>query len=225
MALVAVTRSSSPRRWSRSRRSLHLEHPGVIAPTTFDFQLARGVGSTITSIARSALNALTFEKSTRSSPRPSSGSIRIAEVRAVVITGRGRGFCSGGDQDDIIKELLGRDTPALVAFTRATAPVDRSDPRVQAPGDRRDQRHRRRRGRGDRGRVRSAGRRGDGAVRLHLPEGRVVRRRHGRDVSVAAHRRPRSRERAAVPRRRDRLRSTRIGSASSIASCPMATRP
>ena len=41
-------------------------------------------------------------------------------VRAVVITGRGRGFCSGGDQDDIIKHLLGRDTPALLAFTRAT---------------------------------------------------------------------------------------------------------
>ena len=41
-------------------------------------------------------------------------------MRAIVITGRGRGFCSGGDQDDIIKQLLGRDTPALLAFTRAT---------------------------------------------------------------------------------------------------------
>ena len=41
-------------------------------------------------------------------------------MRAVVIAGRGSGFCSGGDQDDIIKHLLGRDTPALLAFTRAT---------------------------------------------------------------------------------------------------------
>ena len=44
----------------------------------------------------------------------------LDEVRAIVITGRGRAFCSGGDQDDIIKHLLGRDTPGLVAFTRAT---------------------------------------------------------------------------------------------------------
>src|SRR5256885_7949342 len=43
-----------------------------------------------------------------------------AATRAIVITGKGRGFCSGGDQDDIIKHLLGRDTPGLLAFTRAT---------------------------------------------------------------------------------------------------------
>jgi enoyl-CoA hydratase/carnithine racemase len=43
-----------------------------------------------------------------------------AATRAIVITGRGRGFCSGGDQDDIIKHLLGRTTPELLAFTRST---------------------------------------------------------------------------------------------------------
>ncbi len=42
------------------------------------------------------------------------------EARAVVITGRGRGFCSGGDQDDIIAELFARDMEGLVEFTRTT---------------------------------------------------------------------------------------------------------
>jgi enoyl-CoA hydratase/carnithine racemase len=90
----------------------------VIAPTTFDFQLARGV-ATITLDRPKRLNALTFE-SYKELAETFEQLDSIAEVRAVVITGRGRGFCSGGDQDDIIKELLGRDTPALVAFTRAT---------------------------------------------------------------------------------------------------------
>ena len=84
----------------------------------FGYELASGI-TTITLDRPNRLNALTFEiyrelaeKFERLDGDPS--------VRAIVITGRGRGFCSGGDQDDIIKELLGRDTPALVAFTRAT---------------------------------------------------------------------------------------------------------
>jgi len=90
----------------------------VIAPTTFDFKLEAGV-ATITLDRPMRLNALTFE-SYKELAETFEQLDTSAEVRAVVITGRGRGFCSGGDQDDIIKELLGRDTPALVAFTRAT---------------------------------------------------------------------------------------------------------
>jgi enoyl-CoA hydratase/carnithine racemase len=44
----------------------------------------------------------------------------VAEVRAVVLTGRGRGFCSGGDQHDIIADLFARDMAGLVEFTRLT---------------------------------------------------------------------------------------------------------
>ena len=58
---------------------------------------------------------------------------RDDDVRAIVITGRGSGFCSGGDQDDIIKHLLGRDTPALLAFTRATGRLIEAMRRCRRP--------------------------------------------------------------------------------------------
>ena len=90
----------------------------MIAPSSFAFELARCV-ATITLDRPDRLNALTFEVY-RELAEVFEQLGREDDVRAIVITGRGRGFCSGGDQDDIIKHLLGRDTPALLAFTRAT---------------------------------------------------------------------------------------------------------
>lgn len=89
-----------------------------LTPSSFSYAVT-GKVATLTLDRPQRLNALTFEVYRELAETFE----RLAdedEVRAVVITGRGRGFCSGGDQDDIIKHLLGRDTPALLAFTRAT---------------------------------------------------------------------------------------------------------
>jgi enoyl-CoA hydratase/carnithine racemase len=75
--------------------------------------------ATITLNRPERLNALTFEvykelKDTfmRLDTEPG--------VRAIIITGAGRAFCSGGDVEDIIGALLGRDLKALQEFTRLT---------------------------------------------------------------------------------------------------------
>lgn len=90
----------------------------VPVPQSFALGFERGI-ATITLDREKRLNALTFEVYAELAETFEQLD-RNEAVRAIVITGRGRGFCSGGDQDDIIKHLLGRDTPALLAFTRAT---------------------------------------------------------------------------------------------------------
>ena len=45
------------------------------------------------------------------------------EVRVLVVTGTGDGFCSGGDVNDIIGRLLESDTKRLLEFTRMTGAV------------------------------------------------------------------------------------------------------
>jgi enoyl-CoA hydratase/carnithine racemase len=42
------------------------------------------------------------------------------EVRAVILTGTGRAFCSGGDVEKIIGELFQRDFEGMVRFTKLT---------------------------------------------------------------------------------------------------------
>lgn len=51
---------------------------------------------------------------------------RERSVRALVIGGEGRGFCSGGDVDDIIGATLAMDTARLLDFNRMTGQVVRA---------------------------------------------------------------------------------------------------
>ncbi len=75
--------------------------------------------ATITLNRPERLNALTFEvyKELRDTFRALDTE---PGVRAIVITGAGRAFCSGGDVEDIIGALLGRDLNALHEFTQLT---------------------------------------------------------------------------------------------------------
>lgn len=54
-------------------------------------------------------------------------------VRAVVLTGAGRAFCSGGDVKDIIGELFARDMRGLVEFTRVTGALIRNMRALRKP--------------------------------------------------------------------------------------------
>ncbi len=88
-------------------------------PTSFVFELSDSGVATITLNRPERLNALTFEVY-RELTDTFAGLKDEPDVRAVVITGAGRAFCSGGDVHDIIGELFSRDMEGLLEFTRMT---------------------------------------------------------------------------------------------------------
>jgi enoyl-CoA hydratase/carnithine racemase len=95
-----------------------------VTPRTFDYA-EDGALAFITLNRPDRLNALTFEVYAELRDWFAGiGSRR--EIKAIVITGRGRGFCSGGDVDAIIGELVKRDAAELVEFTRMTGALIRN---------------------------------------------------------------------------------------------------
>ncbi len=71
------------------------------------------------------LNALTFDA--YADLRDLFGELpHRGDVRAVVLTGRGRGFCSGGDVEEIIGELVKLEAAELLQFTRMTGAAIRA---------------------------------------------------------------------------------------------------
>jgi enoyl-CoA hydratase/carnithine racemase len=92
-------------------------------PTTFRYEEA-GAIATITLNRPDRLNALTFDVYAELSDLFQALTSRQG-IKCVVITGEGRGFCSGGDVEAIIGQLLNRNMVELIAFTRMTGALIR----------------------------------------------------------------------------------------------------
>ena len=58
---------------------------------------------------------------------------REDQVRCVLITGQGRGFCSGGDVEEIIGKLLSRGSKAMTDFARMTGDLTRNICELRKP--------------------------------------------------------------------------------------------
>jgi enoyl-CoA hydratase/carnithine racemase len=90
----------------------------------FDFELDDGV-ATVTFSRPDKLNALTFDiyADLRDllAELPHRG-----DARVLVLTGEGRGFCSGGDVEEIIGELQTMPAARLLEFTRMSGAVVRA---------------------------------------------------------------------------------------------------
>lgn len=91
----------------------------MFTPKSFLFDKTAAGVATITLNRPERLNALTFEVY-RELTDTFAALKDERDVRAVVIAGAGRAFCSGGDVHDIIGELFSRDMAGLLAFTRMT---------------------------------------------------------------------------------------------------------
>ena len=97
----------------------------------FDYEERDGVG-TLSFSRPERLNSLTFD--VYADIRDLTDSLRRRQdVRVLVIQGRGRGFCSGGDVDEIIAELLKMGTRDVYEFARMTGACVRNLREIPQP--------------------------------------------------------------------------------------------
>ncbi len=97
----------------------------------FDYEEREGV-ATLTFSRPERLNSLTFE--VYANIRDLTDSLRQRhDIRVLVIRGHGRGFCSGGDVDEIIAELLKRGTRDVYDFARMTGACVRNLREIPQP--------------------------------------------------------------------------------------------
>src|SRR5262245_66296001 len=91
---------------------------------TFDLRVEEGV-ATVTFARPQTLNSLTFDVYAELERLAAECQTEEA-VRVLVLTGTGKGFCSGGDVHEIIGELFKRDVKGMLQFTRMTGAVVRN---------------------------------------------------------------------------------------------------
>ena len=97
----------------------------------FAWDINEGVG-VLTLDRPDRLNALTFD--VYADLVKLTGELENSrDVKSVVITGRGRGFCSGGDRRDIMGPLLAGDMEKTLAFTRMTCDLVRNMRKMPQP--------------------------------------------------------------------------------------------
>jgi enoyl-CoA hydratase/carnithine racemase len=96
----------------------------MMSPKSFLYEVREGVAE-ITLNRPERLNALTFEVYRELTD--AFGALQSDDsVRAVVVTGAGRAFCSGGDVRDIIADLQTLDVSGHLEFTRLTCELIRN---------------------------------------------------------------------------------------------------
>ena len=97
----------------------------------FDFAVADGV-ATVTLNRPEKLNPLTFDSYADLRDLVLQLPYRD-DVRVLVIRGAGKGFCAGGDVDEIIGELITMRPRELIGFTRMTGDLIRAMREVAVP--------------------------------------------------------------------------------------------
>ena len=104
-----------------------------MSQTDFDFRFEVTAGVGVLTLDRpDSLNSLTFEIYHQLGCL--FGDLQTDDrVKVVVLTGAGRGFCSGGDVEEIIAELLDCDAAETLKFTRMTGAVIRNMRRLDKP--------------------------------------------------------------------------------------------
>ena len=98
----------------------------------FDYGERDGV-ATLTFSRPELLNSLTFDVYADLRDLTDSLRRRGDDIRVLVIRGTGRGFCSGGDVDAIIAELLKMDTRGVYEFARMTGDCVRNLREIPQP--------------------------------------------------------------------------------------------